>query len=85
MLATCSELTRRIAMERHGRNSCAALSGQKWLEWLTANDPQEFDWTEYRHELLSGVYGPPQQFCDSDYRIRVNEILSALKAWVSDV
>ncbi len=39
-----SELIRRIAMARLGRDACAGLTGEPWLAWLKGNDPKGFDW-----------------------------------------
>ena len=36
-----SELLRRIAMARYGREACAGLVGNEWLEWLQARDPSD--------------------------------------------
>lgn len=54
-----SELLRRIAMARHGRDACAGLTGTDWLAWLKAQDPQGFDWTAQAHLLLDLPYAPP--------------------------
>ncbi len=39
-----SELLRRVAMARLGRESCAGLVGESWLAWLAERDPKGFDW-----------------------------------------
>ena len=54
-----SELVRRIAMARLGRESCAGLTGESWLEWLAANDPKGFDWSDRGRVLLEAPYAPP--------------------------
>lgn len=54
-----SELIRRIAMARLGRDACAGLTGEDWLAWLTGNDPSGFDWAAYGRLLLDAPYAPP--------------------------
>jgi hypothetical protein len=54
-----SELLRRIAMARHGRDACAGLTGKAWLEWLEAQDPTEYPWVERGRLLLDMPYAPP--------------------------
>ncbi|MCB2262386.1 MAG: DUF4381 domain-containing protein [Candidatus Thiosymbion ectosymbiont of Robbea hypermnestra] len=57
--AELSELLRRIAMARLGRDACAGLAGQDWLDWLRNNDPQGFDWPQQGRALLEIPYAPP--------------------------
>lgn len=57
--AELSELLRRIAMARLGRDACAGLAGQGWLDWLRSNDPQGFDWPQQGRALLEIPYAPP--------------------------
>jgi hypothetical protein len=54
-----SELMRRIAMARLGRNACAGLSGEDWLAWLGGNDPNGFDWEQQGRLLVHVPYAPP--------------------------
>ena len=54
-----SELLRRIAMARHGRNACAGLYGEDWLDWLSEHDPKGFDWRQQGRLLLAAPYAPP--------------------------
>jgi hypothetical protein len=54
-----SELLRRIAMARLGREDCAGLTGDEWLEWLRGHDPNGFDWTQRGRVLLRAPYAPP--------------------------
>jgi len=54
-----SELIRRIAMARLGRESCAGLTGEPWLQWLAGNDPKGFEWTDRGRVLLEAPYSPP--------------------------
>lgn len=56
--STLSELLRRIAILRSGRQDCAGLSGERWLEWLTENDPNGFDWLRRGQLLLVVPYAP---------------------------
>jgi hypothetical protein len=54
-----SELMRRIAMARLGRDACAGLSGEDWLAWLGGNDPKGFDWQQQGRLLVHAPYAPP--------------------------
>jgi len=54
-----SELMRRIAMARFGRDACAGLTGGDWLEWLRGKDPKDFDWPQQGQLLLEVPYAPP--------------------------
>ncbi len=57
--AELSELLRRIAMARLGRDACAGLTGEAWLAWLTERDPKQFDWRSRGRPLLIAPYAPP--------------------------
>lgn len=74
-----SELMRRIAMARLGRDACAGLTGAEWLEWLAANDPQGFPWQERGQILLSAPYAPPR---DAGDRV-LGSLIDAGYGWVS--
>jgi hypothetical protein len=76
-----SELLRRIAMARFGRNVCAGLTGAEWLQWLHANDPRGYDWSEQGQLLLSMPYAPPGQGQEHDGRLR--ELIDAAQNWVT--
>jgi len=56
--STLSELLRRVAILRSGRQDCAGLSDKQWLEWLTENDPNGFDWVNRGQLLLIVPYAP---------------------------
>ncbi|MBK1703580.1 DUF4381 domain-containing protein, partial [Halochromatium glycolicum] len=58
--AELAELLKRIAMARHGRAHCAGLHGQAWLDWLTEQDPDGFDWRQEGQILIRAPYAPPQ-------------------------
>jgi hypothetical protein len=74
-----SELLRRIAMARLGRDVCAGLTSEDWLAWLGGNDPKGFDWPRQGRLLLEVPYAPP-----GDLR-RSQELLTLIDAaydWV---
>jgi hypothetical protein len=74
-----SELLRRIAMARLGRDACAGLTGEDWLAWLGGNDPKGFDWPRHGRLLLDVPYAPPGKSS------RSGELLSLIDAvydWV---
>lgn len=54
-----SELLRRVAMARLGRDACAGLAGEDWLAWLADQDPRGFDWKTKGRPLLDAPYAPP--------------------------
>lgn len=74
-----SELLRRIAMARYGRQACAGLVGEDWLLWLQTNDPQGFNWQEKGQILLSFPYAPLNTPIDVD---TLKTLLEATKAWI---
>ena len=74
-----SELLRRIAMARLGRDACAGLTGEDWLAWLGGHDPKGFDWPQLGRPLLEIPYAPPGD------REHVQELLPLIDAaydWV---
>jgi len=76
-----SELLRRIAMARFGRDSCAGLVGEEWITWLDENDPAGFDWQRNAAVLLEMPYAPPDGA--SIERPLINLLIDAALAWVS--
>jgi hypothetical protein len=77
-----SELLRRIAMARLGRDACAGLSGQRWLDWLQARDPQGFDWSRRGRLLLQLPYAPPGGTPGADGTALL-ELIDAAQNWVA--
>jgi hypothetical protein len=78
--AELSELVRRIAMARKGREACAGLTGQAWLDWLAGNDPKGFDWSREGRLLLEAPYAPPGKPGPSDALVR---LIDAAHEWVA--
>lgn len=76
-----SELLRRIAIARCGRQKTAALSGETWLAWLQNNDRSGFDWQEKGQLLLHLPYAPPNLETD---RKSLNRLIDAAIRWVSE-
>lgn len=62
--AELSELLKRIALARFGRQGFAALSGEDWLQWLEAHDPNNFKWQEKGRLLLELPYAPEGREAD---------------------
>jgi len=56
--ARLSELLRRIAIARFGREKTASISGPEWLAWLQQSDPNGFNWSERGGILLNLPYAP---------------------------
>ncbi|AGA89919.1 hypothetical protein Thimo_1116 [Thioflavicoccus mobilis 8321] len=77
-----SELLRRIAMARIGRTACAGLTGQDWLDWLAANDPNGFDWARQGRLLLVAPYAPPASSAgDAATLATLTSLIDAATAW----
>ncbi len=74
-----SELLRRIAMARHGREACAGLAGDEWLAWLQARDPSDFDWNDRGRLLLELPYAPTGTPEHSD---ALRQLIDATQRWV---
>jgi hypothetical protein len=76
-----SELLRRIAITRCGREETASLTGEMWLDWLQTNDSTGFPWREKGRLLLELPYAPPEREADS---VRLTELIEAALHWVSE-
>ncbi len=80
-LAAClSELLRRIAIARCGRDRCAGLHGEPWLAWLADHDPDGFDWRARGRLLLELPYAPPAELGDQPELIN---LIDAALAWTN--
>jgi len=77
-----SELLRRIAMARVGRDTCAGLTGRAWLEWLAGNDPKGYDWVQEGGLLLEIPYAPPAT-PDADRARALLALIDAAYDWVA--
>jgi Domain of unknown function (DUF4381) len=75
-----SELMRRIAIARLGRDRAAGLSGERWLDWLQRHDPAGFTWTQHGHPLLTLPYAPPDSREES--ALPLLPLIDAAFAWV---
>lgn len=76
-----SELLRRIAMARCGRDACAGLTGDDWLYWLKTQDPKGFDWPVQGRALIDLAYAPPG--ADADQKV-IRRLIRAVGAWVGE-
>lgn len=75
-----SELLRRIAMARYGREQCAGLSGKDWIDWLTASDPAGFNWQNYS-AILNDLPFAPNDIQVDPFDIRL--LIRATRQWVN--
>lgn len=73
-----SELLRRIAMARCGRDVCAGLSGGAWLQWLQDHDPHAFDWPNKGKLLVRAPYAPT---LPSGAALNLEELIDAALRW----
>jgi hypothetical protein len=80
LCAELSELLRRIAIARCGRQHCAGLHGEPWLDWLTDRDPDGFDWRQHGRLLLSLPYAPPGEAMETH---RLQALIDAALAWTT--
>jgi hypothetical protein len=78
LVARLSELLRRIAIARCGRDRCAGLHGEPWLAWLTDHDPDGFDWRARGRLLLELPYAPPAELVEQPELIN---LIDAALAW----
>jgi pimeloyl-ACP methyl ester carboxylesterase len=76
-----SELLRRIAMARCGRDACAGLMGEQWLAWLHQQDPKGFDWPAQGRLLISLPYAPAGTTVE---RAELLRLIKATQGWIAD-
>jgi hypothetical protein len=76
-----SELLRRIAIARCGREETAALTDEAWLDWLQSNDSSGFLWREKGRILLVLPYAPPNRNAD---KADLAQLIDAAIHWVSE-
>lgn len=72
-------LLRRIAIQRYGRLSCAGLSGQAWLAWLSEHDPRGFNWQQQGAILIAGPYQPKDIPIETQ---QLQQLSQAIEAWI---
>ncbi len=80
LTAQLSELLRRIAIARCGRDSCAGLYGELWLAWLSDHDPDGFDWRTRGWLLLDLPYAPPGEL---EHQPELYRLIDAALEWTS--
>jgi hypothetical protein len=76
-----SELLRRIAIARCGRELTASLTDEVWLDWLQSNDSNGFPWRDKGRLLLDLPYAPPDHTADKE---ALRELIDAAIHWVSE-
>ena len=74
-----SELMRRIAVARLGREQAAGLTGDDWLAWLEEQDPEGFPWRQEGRALIEVPYAPPGHRPVS--RAQVERLIQAALVW----
>jgi len=75
--ARLSELLRRIAIARFGREKVASITGNEWLTWLQQTDPLGFEWSKRGGILIDLPYAPDDRKVNSGELDAL--ILAALK------
>lgn len=78
--AELSELLRRIAIARCGRDRCAGLHGESWLAWLADHDPGGFDWRTRGRVLLDLPYAPPGEL---EHQPDLYYLIDAAMVWTT--
>ena len=83
-LSQLAELLKRIAMARHGRAACAGLHGSAWLAWLSAHDPDGFDWRQQGKLLTRAPYAPetPGPAADAEQERQLERLITATERWI---
>ncbi|MCU7947911.1 MAG: DUF4381 domain-containing protein, partial [Candidatus Thiodiazotropha sp. (ex Cardiolucina cf. quadrata)] len=76
-----SELLRRIAIARCGREQTASLTDEAWLDWLQSNDSTGFQWQEKGRLLLELPYAPPDRTAE---KTELEQLINAAIHWVSE-
>lgn len=79
MAGRLSELLRRIAMVRSGRQQAAGLTGDSWLLWLAQQDKTGFDWEQRGRILLTAPYMPPAMAIERD---QLATLIRAATRWI---
>jgi hypothetical protein len=74
-----SEYLRRIALHRFSRNTCAGLTGQTWLDWLSRHDAKNFDWVNHGNLLIQAPYAPSSHGLTAE---QLKVLIQAAKEWV---
>jgi hypothetical protein len=74
-----SELMRRIAVARLGRDRAAGLTGERWLDCLQRHDPEGFVWTRWGKPLLTLPYAPSAT--RQEYREQLLPLIDAALVW----
>lgn len=74
-----ASLLRWIAMQQHGREACASLTGDEWLIWLQQHDPKQFDWQQQGEILIKLPYMPPETEIDS---VQLRQLHQAVYGWI---
>jgi len=74
-----SELLRRIAVARLGRDQAAGLTGKRWLDCLQKHDPAGFAWTRWGKPLLALPYAPSGT--RQEYREQLLPLIDAALVW----
>ena len=76
---TLSEYIRRIAIKRFSRSECASLTGVAWLQWLSKNDPKQFDWETHGTTLIKIPYSPVETHVQAN---QIKDLIHAIRNWV---
>ena len=73
-----SNIIRRVALHIFDRKTCAGITGDKWLNWLAENDPNNFNWNKYGKVLGKNIYSANKHICNEELQLLIN----AIKLWV---
>jgi len=73
-----AQFIKRIAMHESSRESCAKLTGNDWLVWLSRHD-KNFDWKKNGEILIEEIYSPPSKDLSLDV---LDKLINATKKWI---
>jgi hypothetical protein len=74
-----NNLIRKVAIHKFPRNECAHLTGDKWLHWLSKNDPKKHNWMQHKEMLINMPYIDKIENLDN---AEFKDMLHALKKWI---
>lgn len=74
-----SKIIRLLAIRKFSRKDCAGLIDEKWLLWLTVNDPNKFNWQKEANLLIKAPYMKKINKVEDDKLIK---IIDATLGWV---
>ncbi len=79
-ISELNELMKRIAMQFYKRTETASMEGIQWLKWLSARDPNGFNWIKKGKILIMYPYMQEEKVVAK--KSEVVPLIKAIKEWV---